>query len=56
MNNPNNPTGIALTEAENLEMARIVKSKKDAVILADEIYSELQFDGKFKSFRQYLPE
>lgn len=41
MNNPNNPTGLALTEDENLQMARIAKSKKDAIILADEIYSEL---------------
>ena len=56
MNNPNNPTGIALTEEESLKMARIVKGKKNSIILADEIYSELQFDGKFKSFRQYLPE
>ena len=56
MNNPNNPTGIALTEDENLKLARIVKSKKDSVIVSDEIYNELQFDGKFKSFRRYLPE
>ena len=51
MNNPNNPTGIALTVEENLKLARIIKSKKDAVIISDEIYNELQFDGKFKSFR-----
>ena len=28
MNNPNNPTGLASTEEENLKLARIAKGKK----------------------------
>ncbi len=46
---PNNPTG-AIMEKEKLEAIAKVVKKHDLIVLSDEIYSELTYDGKHCSF------
>lgn len=46
---PNNPTGTCLSRDELLAIARMVK-KHDLLVISDEIYAELTYDGKFTSF------
>jgi len=53
LNSPNNPSG---TICKNLkEIAEIAKKYK-LVILADEIYSQLTFEGHYQSISNYYPE
>ena len=53
INSPNNPSG---TICKNLqEIASVAKMNK-LVVLSDEIYSELTFDGKYKSISNFYPE
>ncbi|MCM3619023.1 aminotransferase [Sutcliffiella horikoshii] len=46
---PNNPTGTMLTRDELIQVSRLV-DKYNLLVLSDEIYAELSFDGKFTSF------
>jgi aspartate aminotransferase len=49
LNFPENPTGGLLTE-ENLEgIADKVKDREDLIILSDEVYSRIIYDGKHRS-------
>lgn len=48
VNSPQNPTGGILTH-ESLEAIVEVAKEHDAWIFADEVYSELVFEGKFES-------
>lgn len=50
LNNPHNPTGAVIPEAELLEVARIA-ADHDLWMLADEVYSDLVFEGTFVPFR-----
>ena len=43
--NPNNPTGVLYTNETLLEVARIARQHK-LIVLSDEIYDRLVFDGK----------
>ncbi len=52
---PSNPTGVSLTENELKDIANLVKDR-DLFILADEIYSELVYDGVHKSIANFLKE
>ena len=53
INSPNNPSG---TLCKNLrEIAEIAKKYK-LIILSDEIYSQLTFNGQYKSISNYYPE
>lgn len=52
INSPANPTGGVLTR-EDLRMIADVALKYDVWILADEIYSELVYDGEFQSIAQF---
>ena len=53
LNSPNNPSG---TLCKNLkEIAEIAKKYK-LIILSDEIYSQLTFNGQYKSISNYYPE
>ncbi|WP_026689592.1 aminotransferase A [Alteribacter aurantiacus] len=45
---PSNPTGVTLTR-EELDKLGIVLKEKEIFIIADEIYSELNFEGKHYS-------
>ncbi|NMB36070.1 MAG: aminotransferase class I/II-fold pyridoxal phosphate-dependent enzyme [Firmicutes bacterium] len=46
---PNNPTGAVMTGKELLAIAEIVE-EKDLLVITDEIYSELTYEGEFVSF------
>lgn len=55
LNYPNNPTGAAL---DRREMARIaeVAEDRDLLILSDEIYRDLTYNGKPLSMASFAPE
>ena len=53
LNSPNNPSG---TTCKNFEEIAKVAKKYKIIILSDEIYSELKFDGKYDSVSKYYPE
>ncbi|MXV44723.1 aminotransferase class I/II-fold pyridoxal phosphate-dependent enzyme [Saccharibacter sp. 17.LH.SD] len=57
LNFPNNPTG-AILERDDLEaLARIVRDAPHVLIMCDEIYEHLTFDGrKHLSLRQVAPD
>jgi aminotransferase len=46
---PNNPTGAIMTAAELSEIAKIAE-KHNLIVVSDEIYAELTYDGKPVSF------
>lgn len=48
LNNPSNPTGTIFTE-KDLEFIAKIAIKNDLVVLSDEIYSRIIYDGKFNS-------
>ncbi len=45
-NTPHNPTGKVFTRAEQEAIAEVVKDFPNVVVLADEVYEHLVFDGK----------
>ena len=53
INSPNNPSGAVCKNLK--EIAEIAKKHK-IIILSDEIYTQLQFDGKYDSISKYYPE
>ncbi|QGG46954.1 aminotransferase class I/II-fold pyridoxal phosphate-dependent enzyme [Heliorestis convoluta] len=46
---PNNPTGAIMTREELLEIARFVE-KHDLLVLADEIYADMTYEGEHQCF------
>jgi len=46
---PSNPTGVTMTKEELLEIAKVVE-KYDLMVLSDEIYSLLTYDGEHTLF------
>jgi len=53
LNSPNNPSG---TRNEELKKIAKVAKKHNVIIIADEIYAELDFSGKYKSISHYYSE
>ena len=53
INSPNNPSG---TVCKNLQEIASVAKKNKLIILSDEIYSQLTFDGQYKSISNFYPE
>ena len=53
LNSPNNPSGTSNSELKNI--AKVAK-KHNVIIIADEIYAELDFSGKYKSISHYYSE
>ena len=53
INSPNNPSG---TICNNLKEIAEVARKYKLIILSDEIYSQLTFNGKYKSISNFYPE
>jgi aminotransferase len=49
LNYPNNPTGAIMDRDTLLEIAEIVE-KYDLIVISDEIYDRLVYDGEFTSF------
>eukprot|EP00435_Cladocopium_sp_Y103_P045644 s194_g13.t1 len=54
-NNPCNPTGTACTPEQVKALAEVAR-KHRLLVLADEIYDLMQFDGKHESFAKHYPE
>ncbi len=52
LNTPQNPTGGILTEADIRAIADLLKQWPDVIILSDEIYSRLIFEGSHFSITQ----
>ncbi len=56
LNSPNNPTGSAYTEKELQSLAKICR-QYNIIVLSDEIYSQINFDGDFTpSISKYYPQ
>ena len=53
LNSPNNPSGQI---CDNLEEIASIAKKYDLIILSDEIYSELCFEGDYQSISNFCPE
>lgn len=49
LNNPSNPTGAAYDTKELYRIWEQIKSK-DTIVISDEVYDELVYEGKTKSF------
>lgn len=54
LNYPSNPTGATYT-SEQLQAIAAVLSDKPVAIIADEIYSELVYEGEHHSIAEYAP-
>ncbi len=55
INSPSNPTGCIYPESQLREIAEIAK-KNDILIISDEIYHQLCYDGELGSISSYAPE
>ena len=55
LNYPSNPTGVTYSAQQVEELAMAVKNT-DLVVIADEIYSELVYDGQHTSIAKFIPE
>jgi aspartate aminotransferase len=55
LNYPNNPSGTTYTP-EQLQALAEVARKYRVILLSDEIYGEVQFDGQHQSIARYYPE
>ena len=53
INSPNNPSG---TVCKNLKEIAEVAKKNKVIILSDEIYSQITFNGQYKSISNFYPE
>jgi aminotransferase len=52
---PSNPTGVSLKAEELKEIAYVLKGR-NIFVIADEIYSELTFEGNHRSIAEFLKE
>jgi aspartate aminotransferase len=52
LNSPHNPTGGVLTQ-EDLEAIAEAAVENDAIVLSDEIYSRMVYEGEFASITQF---
>ena len=50
--NPNNPTGHLLSD-EEMDIIKDFVLEKDILLISDEIYSDIVFEGTFSSFTKY---
>ena len=55
LNYPSNPTGATYTSEQLSALADVLRGT-DITVIADEIYSELVYDGQHTSIAQYLPD
>lgn len=55
LNSPGNPTGVVFTEDE-LRAAADIARRRDLLIITDEIYCDLVYDGPCPSVVRYAPE
>lgn len=55
LNYPNNPTGCSYSPQQLEELADVA-AKYKIILLSDEIYGELNFEGRHQSIARYYPE
>lgn len=55
LNYPSNPTGCTYDESELKDLAEVSR-KYGLLVLSDEIYSELHYEGAHESIAKYYPE
>ncbi len=55
LNYPNNPTGVSYTEPELAAMASVIR-KHQILVVSDEIYSDLDHEGRTPSISHHYPE
>ena len=55
LNYPNNPTGCSYSVEQMRELAEVARRYR-IILLSDEIYGELRFDGQHQSIARYYPE
>ncbi|MFC2091751.1 pyridoxal phosphate-dependent aminotransferase [Elusimicrobiota bacterium] len=55
LNSPSNPTGILYTKEELKALSEVVLSE-DILVISDEIYEHLVYDGDFTSIAQISPQ
>lgn len=55
LNYPNNPTGDSYDTEELVELAEVAR-KFEVIVLSDEIYGPLSFDGRHVSIARFYPE
>lgn len=57
LNQPSNPSGAVYTDAELIALAEVLKPHERVLVLSDEIYEHILFDGRaFKSFSALCPD
>ncbi|MGV6860748.1 MAG: methionine aminotransferase [Putridiphycobacter sp.] len=49
INNPHNPTGAVLSKSDILALETIIERHPNLLILSDEVYEHIQFEGKHQS-------
>ena len=50
VNNPHNPTGSVLSQNDIKELEAIIEEYPNVLLLSDEVYEHIQFDGVHQSF------
>ncbi len=55
LNYPSNPTGLTYSEKELREIAEVAR-RYQLIVLSDEIYGQLHFEGKHVSIARFYPE
>ncbi|MDM8331793.1 aminotransferase class I/II-fold pyridoxal phosphate-dependent enzyme [Limosilactobacillus pontis] len=55
LNYPSNPTGVTYTHDQVRALAEAVKAT-NLIVIADEIYSELVYDGRHTSIAEFIPD
>jgi aspartate aminotransferase len=57
LNNPNNPTGVVYTREELLGLAAIMRAHPQLLLMSDDIYEHLLFDGRrFHTLPEVAPD
>ncbi len=54
LNYPSNPTGLTISDDELKQVAKVCV-EEDILIISDEIYGFVSFDGKYRSIAHYAP-
>lgn len=55
LNSPNNPSGACFTEQELIDLARVAAAN-NVIIISDEIYSELHYQGEHMSIARFYSQ
>ena len=57
LNSPSNPTGAVYTKAELQALAQVLKAHPDILVMSDDMYEKLLFDGMaYSTMAQVAPE